>query len=42
MLAFAAYNTLPLHDTNGESLRSIVLEFAVIIFELLIKDDIVP
>ena len=40
LLAYTVNNTPPLYDLNSENLRLVVLSFVVIVFELLMKDDI--
>lgn len=39
LLAFTAGNTPPLSDQNNESLRLVVLDFAIIVFELLLENE---
>ncbi|KAK5077832.1 hypothetical protein LTR64_003768 [Lithohypha guttulata] len=40
LLAFTASNFPPRDEINSENLRSVVLSFTVIIFELLVEDDV--
>ena len=40
LLTFAANNTRPLDDDDTENMRSVVLSFAVIVFELIVEDTV--